>query len=733
MRFPEVRLIGFHAQAHVGLEGCREGDSPAYGKVEVLHVQRRLSQSLGVQKVPDGQLEEEVVAVQHRRIGLDCRRVVRIGLHAHGIAPPHVPRHVASPLFHRRHLPNLVGGTSPHDHGDALVKPLLDGIDGALLPHQVVLHDVHQLVAQELIIDVPGVARLGETVRVRSMDDQSVPIGIPLPDDVAPLEPQRQDRDGGPFPPTVQFVMAGDVQDGLDVREMPLHGLRHVFPLGLTAETAEDGEVLAGPGLPVVSEGKPGAHPGPFIDEDGEVGLNGQEEGDGVVIQPVGGPQRHPVLADPFHPRQPPQHQGGGVEAHPLGEEDGLNRDRVPIGIGDVHRLQILHIVKDGGGEGSDLRRVVLGFGGRWGGVAACQRDSGEKTHRHQAQEGRRVPHARNIPSFREGVRVESLHPLLASPPPCRIFPIDPSSHLPPENLLMITLRQAVALVLLLFMPARARAQEGQALQPPGFDDYGRWESLSQPGERGGLSPDGRWIAYAVNRIDGENELRLANLADGVTEVIPFGTQPAYSADSRWIAYRIGYSEEEREAMRGRDEPVQDKTGLRNLETGETWTVDGIDSFSFSSDGAYLAMRHYPPETSGGSTGGGAGGRGGPSGSGGGTPGRNILVRRLDTGQDMPFGNVAQFAWSPVEDSHLLAMVISAADKLGNGVHLYEAETGEIRVLESADAAYSDLSWRAECPRSRRAPKRGGRRRGRGDGGGGGLDRPGRERGPAPL
>ena len=98
-----------------------------------------------------------------------------------------------------------------------------------------------------------------------------------------------------------------------------------------------------------------------------------------------------------------------------------------------------------------------------------------------------------------------------------------------------------------------------QTLSPPGFDDFGQWETLSRAGSRGGFSPDGRWLAYAINRTNRENELRILKLAGGDPEVIPFGTQPAYSSDSRWVAYSIGHSETDREALRRREEPIQNR------------------------------------------------------------------------------------------------------------------------------------------------------------------------------
>ena len=229
-----------------------------------------------------------------------------------------------------------------------------------------------------------------------------------------------------------------------------------------------------------------------------------------------------------------------------------------------------------------------------------------------------------------------------------------------------------------------------QTLSPPGFDDFGQWESLSQAGSRGGFSPDGGWLAYAINRTNRENELRILKLEGGDPEVVPFGTQPAYSSDSRWIAYSIGQSEADREAQRRREEPIQNRLGLQNLETGETFTVEGIDSFAFSPDGAYLVMRRYASEGSGRSVGG-DDGDGDEVG-----PGRTILVRELESGRDISFGNVSQFAWQDLEESHLLALVISAEDNLGNGIHLFDAETSELRILDSSASDYQNLVWRSE-------------------------------------
>jgi dienelactone hydrolase len=232
------------------------------------------------------------------------------------------------------------------------------------------------------------------------------------------------------------------------------------------------------------------------------------------------------------------------------------------------------------------------------------------------------------------------------------------------------------------------------------FADYGQWETLTRAGSHGGFSPDGKWLVYAINRTNGNNELHITRLADGSTEVIAFGLQPVFSSDSRWIAYSIGRSENELEKLRKERKPVQNKLGLMNLTTGKTSAHDGIESFAFSSDGAYLAMKRYRPERPPDSSA--APGRGG---SGGGdvseTPeaplGTTLIVRQLVTGRDTPFGNVSLFVWQDAEQSHLLALTISAEGKAGNGIHLFDPETTVLRVLDSTGSNYVNLTWRKDA------------------------------------
>jgi dipeptidyl aminopeptidase/acylaminoacyl peptidase len=254
----------------------------------------------------------------------------------------------------------------------------------------------------------------------------------------------------------------------------------------------------------------------------------------------------------------------------------------------------------------------------------------------------------------------------------------------------------AVVLCVILVLPVLLSAQTKKPATPA---DFGQWETLARGGAYGGLSPDGRWLAYGINRSDRNNELRILKLADGTVKVAAFGGQPVFSSDSKWVAYAIGVSEADQEKLRKDKKPVRNKLGLLDLGSGETTIIDDVESFAFSRDGGFLAMDHYAPAPPAGSReGSGSGGGSAGSDEDGEKPGTLVIVRNLATGKDVAFGNVSQFAWQDADRSHLMAMAVSAEGKAGNGVQLFDAASGVLRVLDSSASIYSGLVWRKKAP-----------------------------------
>jgi hypothetical protein len=125
--------------------------------------------------------------------------------------------------------------------------------------------------------------------------------------------------------------------------------------------------------------------------------------------------------------------------------------------------------------------------------------------------------------------------------------------------------RPTPTLVLSLGLTIALGAQTPQPVAPA---DYGPFETLVTVPNHGGLSPDGKWLAYGINRANRANELRIVNVASGATTVAAFGAQPVFAADSRWVAYTVGYSETQQDKLRKDKKPIHNKLGLLNLASG---------------------------------------------------------------------------------------------------------------------------------------------------------------------
>ena len=62
-------------------------------------------------------------------------------------------------------------------------------------------------------------------------------------------------------------------------------------------------------------------------------------------------------------------------------------------------------------------------------------------------------------------------------------------------------------------------------LKPVTAADYGKFENLG----RGKLSPDGRWLAVPIRRVNEENELRIHRTDVDSVVVVPYGSIPLFS------------------------------------------------------------------------------------------------------------------------------------------------------------------------------------------------------------
>ncbi|MCC6317360.1 MAG: prolyl oligopeptidase family serine peptidase [Gemmatimonadaceae bacterium] len=215
-------------------------------------------------------------------------------------------------------------------------------------------------------------------------------------------------------------------------------------------------------------------------------------------------------------------------------------------------------------------------------------------------------------------------------------------------------------------LAAPAAAQSRPAIAPA---DYGKWET---PGPAS-LSPDGRWIAYTVQRVDEQVEVRVRRLDRDSTLVIANASAPVFNADSRWLAYTVSPTPAERERLERDRKPVRTSTGLLELGTLARHALAQSSSHRFSADGRHLAVRLVPTDAAK-------------------RDAADLLVRDLAAGTSQTIGNVASYAWS--DRGAQLALALETDGQAGNGVQLLDAGNGRLRTLASSTDRYRGLAWR---------------------------------------
>jgi len=202
-------------------------------------------------------------------------------------------------------------------------------------------------------------------------------------------------------------------------------------------------------------------------------------------------------------------------------------------------------------------------------------------------------------------------------------------------------------------------------------EEYAQWQFLRETA----ISPDGKWIAYHVTLVKEDDTLHIETADSDEHYKFALASRPKFSMDSKWAAFRIGYPEEKIEEMKEKKEKVKYKTGLLNLETGEDEKFDDVKDFEFSETGKFIALHKYKPEKKE-------------------SKGSDLILRNLITGSDRNIGNVASYAFNDKGD--MLAYIIDAEGRSGNGVELFNLKDYTIHILDSDTTSFSQLVWEKE-------------------------------------
>ncbi|MDR9418678.1 S9 family peptidase [Gracilimonas sp.] len=207
-------------------------------------------------------------------------------------------------------------------------------------------------------------------------------------------------------------------------------------------------------------------------------------------------------------------------------------------------------------------------------------------------------------------------------------------------------------------------------------DDYDRWSHIVGAE----ISHSGNWMGYGLRPNGGDDTLHVVSLRNDTEYTIPLARNIEFSDDSKWAAYSITVDEETREKMSQSGDEIYSKAELMNLSSGEKYTVERLSDMEFSEDGRYWVVHREKPESDNSKH-----------------EGSDLIVRDLQEGTVINIGNVSEFAFN--KKSTMLAYLVDASEKEGNGLYLKNLSTGALTTLDSDTATYSDLTWDDENAR----------------------------------
>lgn len=196
---------------------------------------------------------------------------------------------------------------------------------------------------------------------------------------------------------------------------------------------------------------------------------------------------------------------------------------------------------------------------------------------------------------------------------------------------------------------------------------YDTWEYLS--GAR--ISPDGRWTAYGTANTNGETKVAIkSNDTKDHYEINNAGAVQ-FTPDSRWCAYLIRPPREVAERIQAEKQPVDQRLGIRDLNTGVETTLDHVRSFEILLNGRTIAVKRSTqgPKPEGAS---------------------DLTFWDLPTGGSLNLGNVVSYLANQTGDLVLVKIISDAAEQ---GVDLVDPVAGKIKTLTWGVDRVEGINW----------------------------------------
>ncbi|MDZ7715983.1 MAG: prolyl oligopeptidase family serine peptidase [Balneolaceae bacterium] len=207
------------------------------------------------------------------------------------------------------------------------------------------------------------------------------------------------------------------------------------------------------------------------------------------------------------------------------------------------------------------------------------------------------------------------------------------------------------------------------------FEDVMKWEDISDTQ----ISANGEWIVYSVWPDRGDGEVRVRSVSNDQMFTIELGNNPKITKNGRWVGAEIEIPlAKQLKAKNGK--AGRQGMSLLNTTSGETISMDSVQSFTFSNDGKWLAIHRYQSKEIEDLK------------SKNKQLGTELIVRNLADGSELSIPFVSSMSFDSTS-SHLAYSVVDTSAQ--NGIYvrdLSDART-EQAVHQQEHGFYNNLSW----------------------------------------
>ncbi|HRO85121.1 MAG TPA: prolyl oligopeptidase family serine peptidase [Niabella sp.] len=226
------------------------------------------------------------------------------------------------------------------------------------------------------------------------------------------------------------------------------------------------------------------------------------------------------------------------------------------------------------------------------------------------------------------------------------------------------------------------------------WKDVSNWKSMQPMNVK--ISADGKWFAYPMLTVEGDGELIVQKIKDTVVKKYSIGgtSMPSFqfSENGRWLVYKEGPKYKEMQAaMKNPMAPRgSDKLYVIDLLKDKKTEFEKVGGFKLNNkQSTYLAFTITPDR------GGAAPAIAGQAGSmASRTTSFDLVVLELESGKIINIGNVGEFDFNTQGD--LLAYAVDAANKIANGLYVFNLKNQQTIVLDNDKTTYKSLNWKKD-------------------------------------